>query len=136
MARGELAPEPWASEMVAAGFVSPRTGAASLKQLAEAAGLGPSTVHRLLSDRGNRGTPDARTVTKLADALGLEAETVWARLGVEGGRSTVPKTLDVQGLDILETADWTAIETVARRLVSQRRRVIAAEAGKLIGAAR
>ncbi|MFC9995661.1 helix-turn-helix domain-containing protein [Nocardia sp. NPDC127526] len=135
MARGELAPEPWASEMKAAGLVSPRTGEASIKQLAEAAGLGPSTVHRIVTGKNNTSTPGSDTITKLAAALGIEPETVYKRVGGIGALPTKPKSLQVAGMDILESADWAALEVLTKRLVAQRRRVIEAEA-RLVGAAK
>jgi len=131
MAHGELAPEPWASEMIAAGCVSPRTKQASIQQLAGAAGLGASTVHRLLTGKGQQGQPKSRTVTKLAEALKIDAEIVYARLGGLGTfQNHKPKRLEVPGMDILEPADMAVLETVATRLVAQRRRVIRAEANR------
>ncbi|KZM72288.1 helix-turn-helix domain-containing protein [Nocardia terpenica] len=136
MARGELAPEPWASEMKAAGLVSPRTGDPSIKQLAEASGLGPSTVHRIVTGKNNTSMPGASTITKLAEALNIEPETVYARLGGIGKLPGKTKSLEVAGMDILESADWVALEIITKRLVAQRRRVIEAEAVRLIGAAK
>ncbi|MGW4240996.1 hypothetical protein [Nocardia sp. NPDC004722] len=134
MARGELAPEPWASEMVAAGHVSPRTKLPSITQLAGAADLGPSTVHRLITGKGHQGQPEAATVTKLATALKIDPEVVYARLGGTGAfQRQKPKSLEVAGMDILEQGDWVVLEAVTKRLVHQRRRVIQAEAEKLIG---
>ncbi len=131
MSRGEIAPEPWASEMAAAGFLHPRTGVPSLARLAEAAGLGPSTVHRLLTGKGNRSIPDATTVMKLADALGIDPKVVAARLDVKPpAKGWAPPA----GMELLESADLAVLEAVAKRLIAQRRKVIAAEAGQLAAA--
>ncbi|MFD3463866.1 helix-turn-helix domain-containing protein [Nocardia fluminea] len=73
MARGKPVGEPWATPMIARGFVEPRSKNPSILALAAEAGLGPTTVQRIIR---REAIPSIDTQGKLAKALGIDVETL------------------------------------------------------------
>ncbi len=78
-------PEPWASALTDAGFVSP-WNTPSMNRLSEATGVHVSTISRIIKGQNLKG-PTKDVVTTLADALGLPPRTLggwidaaWAEL--------------------------------------------------------
>lgn len=117
MARGrDPVPEPWASEMIAKGFVTPGGASASATALAEAAGIGATTANRIV-----RGTsthrPDSGTIERLANALGIEPDVIRDRLDA-------PAPIDWElpaGIELLDAADIAALNAVIKRMVAHQR---------------
>lgn len=79
-------PEPWASALSEAGFVSP-WDTPSMNRLPEATGIHVSTISRIVKGQNVKG-PTKDVVTQLAEALGKPAREVggwinaaWAKLG-------------------------------------------------------
>lgn len=62
-------PEPWSSAMTKAGFLDPRYGNPSLRRLADAAGVHPTTVSSLIL-KGK--VISARNMRSVSTALGVE----------------------------------------------------------------
>ncbi|WP_329405492.1 hypothetical protein OG563_26890 [Nocardia vinacea] len=117
MARGKTAAEPWASAMIAKGYTNPRTGEPSMRLLAEAADLGPATVHRLIG--GESGiTPDPRTIRKIAAALDQPVRIIREWLAVDGVGWQPPA-----GMDILTAEDVEALDAIIARLIKMRRKI-------------
>ena len=78
-------PEPWASALTDAGFVSP-WNTPSMNRLSEATGVHVSTISRIIKGQNPKG-PTHQVITTLAGALGLPARTLggwidaaWAEL--------------------------------------------------------
>jgi transcriptional regulator with XRE-family HTH domain len=67
-------PEPWASALTDAGFVSP-WDTPSMNRLSEATGVHVSTISRIIKGQNTKG-PTKDVVTTLAGALGLEPRVV------------------------------------------------------------
>ncbi|MGZ8178960.1 helix-turn-helix domain-containing protein [Williamsia sp. SKLECPSW1] len=78
-------PEPWASALTDAGFISP-WNTPSMNRLSEATGVHVSTISRIIKGQNPKG-PTKDVITTLAAALGLETRVVggwvdaaWANL--------------------------------------------------------
>ncbi|WP_433662541.1 helix-turn-helix domain-containing protein [Nocardia sp. CA-128927] len=127
MARGPVAPEPFASWMVEQGYTDPY-GKPSMTALATAAGLGPTTVHRLFRTvRGNGDTqPDPPTISKLAKALNRAVDEISAVFKIPAKASEVWKP-PVE-IEFLDRGDLVVIDELVKRLAFHRRKTIAAEA--------
>jgi transcriptional regulator with XRE-family HTH domain len=67
-------PEPWASALTDAGFVSP-WNTPSMNRLSEATGVHVSTISRIIKGQNPKG-PTLQVITTLADALGLPPRTL------------------------------------------------------------
>lgn len=115
MARGEIAPEPWATAMVEAGHINPVNGKPSMVALAKAAGLGPATVQRYIGNTDQHSQPDPNTVSKLARALAVPATKVGEWLGTASKVWTPPP-----GMSALTDGDIAAVEAMIGQLVSAR----------------
>ncbi|WP_157978336.1 MULTISPECIES: hypothetical protein [Nocardia] len=122
MARGDFAPEPWASRMTEKGLVNPRTGKPSMRELAGAAGLAPATVQRLIgataTGSGHRNTPDTKTINKLAQALELSTDTIRDWFAIEGEDWEPPS-----GMNVLTQDDLMTVDAVILRLIAMRRQL-------------
>ncbi|MGS2809490.1 helix-turn-helix domain-containing protein [Nocardia sp. MW-W600-9] len=117
MARGKPVGEPWATPMIARGFVEPRSNNPSIQALATAAGLGPTTVQRIIR---REAIPERRTQAKLADALGIDVETLAEWLDLKERAAVQPHWTPPRAVATLTEEDLLQVEALINDLALKR----------------
>lgn len=126
MARGKVN-EPWASVLIERGFVDPRTNKPSLVALSTTAGVGPSTISRVLAHQIQ---PSPKTIEKIANALDVNDDQVraWLAESVPAEVTAVdwkpPRAIAELAPEDFATLD-AMIQQMAKNRIAARRKLTA-----------